>query len=429
MHPSRAIRSSRSELLAGRRVIIGVSGSIAAVEVPRIARELIRHGAEVRVVMSAEATRLLSPEAVEFATGHPPITALTGAVEHVTHLGPGPERADLLLLAPATANTLSKVAHGIDDTPVTSFASIALGGGVPVLVAPAMHADMARNPAVRESLERLEKFGVGVVLPRSEEGEEKLPTPEEVAAEVLHRLATGPWAGRRVLVIGGASREKIDDVRSVTNESSGETAVALARQAYFRGAEVHLWLGASEHAPPRYVRLERWRSVEELRGLVRGVPGLPLPLAAIWVPAALSDYTLDPSPGKIDSRGRSELTLELRAAPKVLPELRRLAPAPTRLVAFKLASGEAARALVAQARATLVETGADWVVANDAANLGSSRGGWWLLSSTGEPRRFEGTKDAGTGELLEAVGASLEPTESPTRSSRPGRSKPRKGST
>jgi phosphopantothenoylcysteine decarboxylase / phosphopantothenate---cysteine ligase len=426
MHPSRAIRSARSELLAGRRVVIGVSGSIAAIEVPRIAREIIRHGADVQVVMSAEATRLLTPEVVEFATGHPPITALTGAVEHVTHLGPGPERADLLLLAPATANTLSKVAHGIDDTPVTSFASIALGGGVPVLVAPAMHADMAKNPAVRESLERLERFGVGIIAPRSEEGEEKLPSPEEVAAEVLHRLASGPWAGRRLLVIGGASRERIDEVRSVTNESSGETAVALARQAYFRGAEVHLWLGASEHAPPRFVRLERWRSVEELLGRVVEAPGLPLPLAAIWVPAALSDFTLDPSPGKIESRGRPKLTLELRAAPKVLPELRRRAPLPTLLVGFKLASGAGPRKLVARARSSLRESGADWVVANDAGNLGRSHGGWWLVPSRGPARRFEGSKDAGTGELLEAVGASLERTGAAAESSRAARTSSRR---
>lgn len=407
MHPSRAIRSARSELLAGKRVVIGVSGSIAAIEIPRVARELIRHGADVRVVMSAEATRLLTPEAVEFATGHPPITALTGAVEHVTEMAPGPERADLLLLAPATANTLSKVAHGIDDTPVTSFASVALGGGVPVLAAPAMHADMARNPAVMDSLERLARFGVGIIAPRSDEGEEKIPTPEEVAAEVLHRLAAGPWSGRRVLVIGGASREKIDDVRSVTNESSGETAVALARQAYYRGAEVHLWLGASEHPAPRFVHLARWRSVEELLGLLRGSPGMPAPLDAVWVPAALSDFTVDAAPGKIESRKGRGLTLELRAAPKVLPELRRRAPPPTLLVAFKLASGATDRALVGRARESRAESGADWVVANDATNMGRPEGGWWLVPPRGAARRVEGRKEAAAGELLDAVGASL----------------------
>ncbi|MCI4363807.1 MAG: bifunctional phosphopantothenoylcysteine decarboxylase/phosphopantothenate--cysteine ligase CoaBC [Thermoplasmata archaeon] len=404
MHPSRAIRGRRSQLLAGKRIILGVSGSIAAVEVPRIARELIRHGAEVQAVLSSEATRLLTPEAVEFATGHPPITSLTGAMEHVTHLGPGEGQADLLLLVPATANTIGKIAHGIDDTPVTTFASIALGAGVPVLVAPAMHGDMGRNPAVRESLERLRSFGVGVISPRREEGEEKLPSPEEVAAEVLHRLASGPWAGRRVLVIGGASREPIDDVRSVTNESTGATAVALASEAYYRGAEVSLWLGAAEVAPPSFVPVFRWRSVQQLIDQVRGPPGLPAPLDAIWVPAALSDFTLTRAKGKIESRDREQLSLRLRRAPKVLPELRAAAPPPTLLIAFKLASTRRSSELVGRAIELRKESKADWVVANAPSNLASAEGSWWVLSPRGRPVRLAGSKREAAGELLDLVG-------------------------
>ncbi len=230
--------------------MLGVTGSIAAIETPRIVRELIRHGAEVRAVLSPEASRIVSEEALAFATGHPTISRLTGDVEHVTLLGPGEGRADLLLIAPATANTIAKIAHGIDDTPVTSCASVALGGGVPILLAPAMHAHMGQNPAVRASLEQLVAWGVGIVQPEAAEGEEKLASPEEVAAAVLHRLASGPWVGRHVIVIGGASRESIDDVRSVTNESSGETAVQLATQAHFRGASVELWAGALQVPVP-----------------------------------------------------------------------------------------------------------------------------------------------------------------------------------
>ena len=160
MHPSRAIRGRRSQLLAGRRIVVAVTGSIAAVETPRVIRELIRHGAEVRAVMTPDAARIVTPEAIAFATGNPPIVHLSGEVEHVTFLGPGEGRADLLLLAPATANTISKIAHGIDDTAVTSCASVALGGGVPLLLAPAMHSHMGLNPAVRENLDRLRSWGV-----------------------------------------------------------------------------------------------------------------------------------------------------------------------------------------------------------------------------------------------------------------------------
>lgn len=407
MHPSHVIRGKTTQLLAGRRIVVGVSGSIAAVEVPRIVRELIRHGADVRAVMSPEAQRIVSPEALEFATGHPAVVHLTGNVEHVTLLGPGEGRADLYLIAPATANTISKVAYGIDDTPVTACASVALGGGVPMLVAPAMHAHMGLNPAVRENLEKLRSWGVGVVTGPSVEGEEKVAGPEEVAAEVLHRLARGPWAGRKVVVIGGASRESIDSVRSITNESSGATAVALANQAYYRGAEVLLWVGALQVPIPSWVQVDHWRGVEDLLALARRRRTDLAGAAAVIVPAALSDYTLERRPGKIPSREHAALTLTLRRAPKVLPELRRLAPAPSRLVAFKLEVGLSTTELEGEARRLAEETQADWVAANDVAALGSSETAALVLPRSGERRWIRGPKAEFAGKLLDDIGREL----------------------
>ncbi|MCI4327625.1 MAG: bifunctional phosphopantothenoylcysteine decarboxylase/phosphopantothenate--cysteine ligase CoaBC [Thermoplasmata archaeon] len=407
MHPSRVIHGRRSMLLAGRRIVLGVSGSIAAIETPRIVRELIRHGAEVRAVLSPEATRIVSEEALAFATGHPTIVRLTGDVEHVSLLGPGEDRADLLLIAPATANTISKIAHGIDDTAVTSCASVALGGGVPILVAPAMHAHMGQNPAVRGSLERLVSWGVGIVRPDSAEGEEKLASPEEVAAAVLHRLATGPWAGKNVVVIGGASRESIDDVRSVTNESSGETAVQLAVQAHYRGATVELWNGAMQVPVPRFLPTYPWRSVGDLRALVAARSTALGVADAVLVPAALSDFTLDRRPGKIASRGADVLRLELRAAPKILPELRRAVPAPHRLIGFKLESGRDGPALETEARRSLRENGLDWVVANDRASLGAPETRVALVGPSGPARWLSGTKPEVAGRLLDLLGPAL----------------------
>jgi phosphopantothenoylcysteine decarboxylase / phosphopantothenate---cysteine ligase len=409
MHPSRAIRGRTTLLLDGRRILVGVSGSIAAVEVPRIVRELIRHGAEVRAVMSPEATRIVTADALQFATGHPPVTQLTGDVEHVTLLGPGEGQADLYLIAPATANTISKIAHGIDDTPVTSFASVALGGGVPMMIAPAMHANMARNPAVEESLAKLRGWGVGVVTGAAAEGEEKLATPEEVAAAVLHRLARGPWASRRVVVIGGASREPLDSVRSITNDSSGASAVAIATQAHYRGAEVVAWLGALEVPVLPFLPVTRWKSVEDLVGLARREREGLRTAAAVIVPAALADYTLEARPGKIASRDHPTLGITLVQAPKVLPELRRLAPPPTRLVAFKLLAGEGADRLEQEARRLKDETGADWVVANDAATLGSPTTDALVIPPTGEVLRIQGSKAEFAGRLLDELGTTLTP--------------------
>ena len=407
MHPSHVIRGRTTQLLHGKRIVIGVSGSIAAVEVPKIVRELIRHGADVKAVMSGEATRIVTPEALEFATGHPPVTQLTGNVEHVTLLGPGEGRADLFLVAPATANSISKMAHGIDDTPVTSCASVALGGRVPMMIAPAMHAHMGVNPAVQENLEKLRSWGVEILFGAAVEGEEKIAGPEEVAAAVLHRLASGPWARRHVVVIGGAGRESIDAVRSVTNESSGTTAVALANQAHYRGAEVVLWAGALQVPVPPWVRTERWRGVPELLALARRRRADLAGAAAILVPAALSDFTVEARSGKIPSKQHETLTLTLRRAPKVLPELRRLAPPPVRLVAFKLEAGRSDRELEEAARELARETRADWVVANDVATMGSPETAALVLSTGTERRWIRGPKAEFAGKLLDDLGRDL----------------------
>jgi phosphopantothenoylcysteine decarboxylase / phosphopantothenate---cysteine ligase len=425
VHPSHVIRGRTTQLLRGKHIVVGVSGSIAAVEVPKIIRELLRHGADVHAVMSGEGARIISPEALEFATGHPPVVQLTGNVEHVTFLGPGEGRADLYAIVPATANTISKIAHGIDDTPVTSFASVALGGGVPMLIAPAMHSHMGVNPAVRENLEKLRAWGVGIVSGASVEGEDKVAGPEEVAAAVLHRLARGPWAGRKVVVIGGAAREPIDSVRSVTNESSGATAIALANQAHYRGAEVRLWVGALQVAVPPWIGTEHWHSVEDLLALARRRRGDLAGSAAVIVPAALSDYTLDRHPGKIPSREHATLTLTLRRAPKVLPELRRLAPLPTRLVAFKLEAGLSASDLEREARRLAEETRADWVVANDVATMGSAETNALIVPPGGDRRWIRGPKAEFAGKLLDDIGADLANLSAAPRPSSPARKRVR----
>jgi len=407
MHPSDAIRGRRSQLLSGRRIILGVSGSIAAIEVPRIIRELIRHGAEVRVVMSSEATRLVTPESLRFASGHPPVTELTGDVEHVTWMGPGDKRADLLLIAPATANTISKIAHGIDDTPVTSFASVALGGHVPILLAPAMHAHMGENPAIKANLEQLRAWGVEVIEPRREENEEKVASPEEVAAAVLHRLGRGPWAGRRVIVIGGASHEPIDDVRSLTNESSGETAVALAVQAHYRGASVALWMGAASVPLPSFLPTLRWSSVTDLRDRMDEQAQALAAAEAVWIPAALADYTVKARPEKIDSRETPRLTLSLGPAPKILPEVRRRVPPPGIVVGFKLVSRRSPEELREMAQRLLDETGLDAVVGNDRAVMGSATAEVLLLRRDGRSHWIRGPKAEVAGRLLDELGRDL----------------------
>ncbi|MEM0128817.1 MAG: bifunctional phosphopantothenoylcysteine decarboxylase/phosphopantothenate--cysteine ligase CoaBC [Thermoplasmata archaeon] len=419
MHPSRAIRGRTSRLLEGRRIVLGIAGSIAAIEAPRIARELLRHGAEVVAVMTPDARRIITPEAMEFATGHPPVTELTGGVEHVALLGPGEGRADLLLIAPATANTIGKIAHGIDDTPVTSCASVALGGGIPILLAPAMHADMHRNPAVQASLEALRRWGVGFVPTVSAEGEEKLAPPEAIAAAVLHRLARGPWSGRTVVVIGGAAREPIDHVRSLTNESSGAMAVSLAAQAHYRGAMVELWMGHHTVPLPPYLEVHPWRTVGDLVALAERRKEALARASLVIVPAALADYTVSPADGKISSRDHPTLQLSLVRAAKVLPTLRRLAPRPCLLVGFKLEATSDEGSLAGAAARLADEADLDGVVANGAGTMGSPAIHALVVSRTGERHWLTGAKEEVAGKLLDDLGRS--PLPAPPRAATPAR--------
>ena len=137
MHPSESIKCTKSTILSGKRIVLGITGSISAVESLELARELIRHGAEVHAVMTPEALKIITQYSMEFATGNPVITEIDGKVQHVSLLGDFQDKADMLLVAPCTANTISKIAVGIDDTPVTTMATTAMGSNVPIMIAPA----------------------------------------------------------------------------------------------------------------------------------------------------------------------------------------------------------------------------------------------------------------------------------------------------
>jgi len=145
MHPADEIRGVKSKRLFKKKIVLGITGSIAAVESVKLSRELIRHGAEVFPVMTQSATKIIHPDSLEFSSGNKPIIELTGKTEHVSFCGRVKEPADLFIISPCTANTISKIAHGIDDTAVTTFATTAIGSGIPILIVPAMHLSMVSN--------------------------------------------------------------------------------------------------------------------------------------------------------------------------------------------------------------------------------------------------------------------------------------------
>jgi phosphopantothenoylcysteine decarboxylase/phosphopantothenate--cysteine ligase len=402
VHPVDDIRGTRSSRLAGRTVVLGVSGSIAAVECVHLARELARHGARVIAAMTDAATRIVHPDAMWFATGEPPILSLTGDVEHVRWMGEREDRADLLLIAPATANTIGKVALAIDDTPVTTFATTALGTGVPVVVAPAMHGTMWRHEGVLRNIDLLREMGVHIVHPREEESKAKLADAETIVTHCIRALAEdGPLAGRRVLVVAGSTEEPIDRVRLLTNRSSGGLGVALAEEAFARGAEVTLLLGRHQVTPPPYIDVRAFTTVESL---IQATEDVPDDTAVVLAVAAISDYRQGTQVrGKLAS-GKPELELRLEPTPKVLPALRSAAPDAI-LVSFKLEVGTDDEQLEDIARHRLVAGPMDIVVANDLERVSADHHPAVIVPAEGNVRFFEGPKTDLAAAVLDAVEA------------------------
>jgi phosphopantothenoylcysteine decarboxylase/phosphopantothenate--cysteine ligase len=383
MHPSESIRCAKSRKLFGKRIVLGIAGSIAAVECLELARELIRHGAEVHAVLSLEAQKIVTPCSMVFATGNEVITDLDGWVQHVDLLGNAQDKADLLLIAPCTANTISKIACGIDDTPVTTMATTALGSGTPMMIAPAMHAAMYANPIVQTNISALKYIGLEFVGPRMDEGKAKVATNEEIIEAVLRRLGKGDYRGKRVLVIGGSSEEPIDDMRVITNRGTGETAVELAKAAYERGADVELWMGRCSVPLPSFLPTRRFVTVGDL---VKMVPQVSHDV--VFVPAALSDFAPKKAEGKLSSESK-EMEMVLEPVAKVLPLLRKKK---IKLIGFKAESGMSESELVVKAEQRIKQYKLDAIVANDLKEVIPGSTSVLFITNKGKYVRLSGTK-------------------------------------
>ena len=345
-------------MLDGVNVALGVTGSIAAVKTVELAHELRRRGAAVRAVTTDAARGIVHPWALEFATDNPVVTEITGAVEHVDLCG-REGWADVLLVAPATANTVGKMAAAVDDSPVTTCATTALGAGVPVVVAPAMHEPMYDHPGVLDAIERVESWGVSFVDPRIEEGKAKIATEDAIVTEVARATTPDSLAGHDVVVTAGATTESIDPIRTLSNRASGKTGRAVARTCYVRGADVTL-VHDGDDVPYADVR-----SVESAAEMRRATLEAVEDADALVSAAAISDYTVERRESKIRS-GQETLTLELEPTPKLVDTVREAFP-DLPVVGFKAETDGDDEAVVSQARELLERVGMAFVVGNDAS--------------------------------------------------------------
>lgn len=369
-HPSKDIVGTKGKELKDKRIVLCITGSVAAVQCPDIARRLMRHWAQVFAVMSPMAQKIIHPYLMEWATGNPVVTELTGKTEHVALVGEQPEKADLVLVAPATANTIGKIACGIDDTPVTSVVSTAFGSKTPIIVVPAMHQSMYNHPILKENIKKLEGLGVGFVGPRLEEGKAKIAETEEIVDAVFRKLTVEQdFSGLRVLVTAGPTVEYIDPIRVVANRSSGKMGVAIAEEAMSRGARVTLVYGLGRASPPLEAQVISVETTEQIyEAVVSELKSKRYDM--VVAVAAVADWTVEePYSRKVSTHEVDSLELKLKPTKKIINRVKEVSP-DTFLVAFRAEYKLSRKELIESAYKRLLEADADLIVVNDVGKKG-----------------------------------------------------------
>ncbi|MBN1682458.1 bifunctional phosphopantothenoylcysteine decarboxylase/phosphopantothenate--cysteine ligase CoaBC [Candidatus Bathyarchaeota archaeon] len=365
-HTSKEIIGTKTQELSGKKIVLCITGSVAAIKSTEIARELMRKGAEVYAVMTEAAQKIVHPDMVEWATGNPVVTELTGQIEHVTYAGEHDLRADLILVAPSTANTIGKVAAGIDDTPVTTTLTTGIGAGIPVIIAPAMHASMYKHPIVLENIEKLQKHGIQVLMPRFEEGKAKIPGTEEIVQSVVIKLTVKKdLLGKKIFITAGPTRAYLDAFRYITNPSSGKMGTALAQNAIDRGADVTIVYGPGTSKAPSNANVIPILSTEDMLEAVQKELREKKYDAAI-LSAAAADYGLSNRIMEKTPSGKNEWILHLKPLPKIVERIKKIDPK-VYLVGFKAEYNISDEELIDRAYNRLIGANMDLIVANDVA--------------------------------------------------------------
>lgn len=377
-HPTQQIYQTLSDTLHNKTIILAVTGSIAAVRTIELSRELIRHGARIRGVMSSAAANIIHPDALHYATASPVITRITGAVEHVEYCGEEGS-ADLLLIAPCTANTISKIAAGIDDTPVTTFAATALGSGKQILIVPAMHGSMYNHLAIRDNIDKLRAMGIHLIDPVIEEHAAKIAANEDIVLAVKRILGDGRLDNKRVVITGGGTIERVDPIRILTSRASGLTGMALAQEAYYRGADVVL-ICPKKQGLYGITEIEAVSTYDMISCVLNEIKkGCDLFICS----AAISDYTVKPEAMKIPSQ-QNELTLTLCPTPKLLQKVKEDFP-DLPVIGFKALANVSKDQLFISAHDLMKKNGLLMVVANDIGKegMGTDENTVYILDSSG----------------------------------------------
>ena len=392
-------------MLKGKTIVLGVTGGIACFKAAALASLLVKQHANVQVIMTENATKFVTPLTFEQLTGQKALTDtfdrnFQHSVEHIAVA----DRADLVLIAPATANVIAKLAHGLADDMLTTTV---LACDCPKAIAPAMNTKMYENPVTQDNLSILRRYGWEVAEPASghlacgAEGKGRLPEPEDLLELCLHAIAREKdLSGRRVLVTAGPTREALGPVRYLTNRSSGRMGYAIAKAAARRGAEVTLVSGPTALPRPGYMEIV---DVESAREMFEAVTSRAPDMDIIIKAAAVADYRpADVAEDKIKKKD-GDLSIPLERTLDILAALGQNKREGQFLCGFSMET----RDLIENSRKKLTKKNLDMVAANnvkvEGAGFGVETNVLTLITAEGEKELPLMSKDAAADALLDAI--------------------------
>ncbi len=378
----------RGDSLSGKKILLGVSGGIAAVDTVRLARELRRHGAIVSVMMTHSAQKIITPLAVEWATQTNVITDWESDLSAL-------DEVDTILIAPATRDLLASYLHGLQHGPILMALSAARSRECPVMMVPSMHADLADDPITSDLVDEVERLGIKVHWGEEEEVKRKTPPHDEIVARFANFINQNKPNRKSVVITLGATRSPIDDIRYVQNTSSGGTGYQIADHLYRHGHDVSCVSGVTTYRKPNWLPLVI--NADNPDEMLRELKALSNDDIHAWVHcAAVLDYVVEsPAEGKLASQ-QGPLEVKLVESSKHILELKEKCKNAVR-IGFKLETGIKQKELVRRAVAQLEYAGMTAVVANRLEDLNdNTRPRAYLVDKTGADFTLETMQDVCT---------------------------------
>jgi len=353
-------------------IILCVTGSIAAIESIKLARELKRQGFNVKSFMSDAGTKIIHPNAMEFATSQDVVLGLTGEIEHVKYA-----QADLILVAPATANVISKFAYRISDNHINSLLITAHGHNTPILFVPSMHDSMYKS--ISDNIKKIklesDERKVNFVKPRMEEGKAKFPSIEDIVLEskriisIQNKKNSFNLNNKKILISLGGTYEAIDPIRGITNKSSGKMGLELAKEAYSRGCNVKLIVANVDVEIPKSFDVIFVESSEEMNNISKNIIN---DFDVFIATAAVSDFApINKKSSKISSS--IDLSLKFKHTEKIIKQIKQSNP-DVFLIGFKAEYAISKDEIIKLAKKQIEESGTDLVIANDVSINGCGFG-------------------------------------------------------